>query len=1303
MNLTGVLTLLFLITVKASCPWDDTKLVAWSSVSTWGGSVPVEDEAVVISGKKVLLDISPPALKSITVETGGVLVWGNVDGIKLVVDHILVKGEFHIGAEQCRFTNKAHILLTGFPNTTNTVSGFGSKFIGVPEGGTLEIHGADKLPFTKLMQTISAETLTCGVLYTHRNSSFSEEDRFGLHVTIWRDDGSLYDFNVYPLGDSSVINPEQDFKDFVDGVDDGLIVGVAVYGDIGVNLIPNRNWELVYSSVEKLGGLTSGSSEIRNVQSKDAYAFITKTGEGSSTKEERAKSLYLQESTATSKQKYSSIARGLEFRSRSIVKAVTKTKIENQVDFDVVSTTFSQPIITVRDDVSSWNVGDFQYPHFGEITHGVDERAEVALLTRNILIEGGLQEQCYHTTDAEADLCQKFQRDTFGGHVKFLRGFKAVHIEGVELYHMGQQLIIGTYPLHFHMCDDVDDSWVRQNSIHNTNNRCVTIHGSDGAEIKDNVCFDHIGHGYFLEDSAEIRNVLDGNLGVGTRFGTQLLTDKRSDWCGSVQKKSCGHPATFWITHPMNYFRNNVAAGSEKNGFHIVYAYEPLTSSKARQEIRKKVFRMHARRSKLGQFDDNVAHSNLGFGLMMDNLISMGQIDLLTNEFVPENGLLGSSGYDPREDPSVRNSPRATNHIRRFTSYKNLNNIWTRGGNLIIHNSSFADGETSISLTRSVLDTVQDVRRSVIIGNSDNKGLGFKFTYGKIPAKPSHYFERELPKESNPFNPMVGIEFFNGPVLVTDSIFDKFYHQVWDPTWEKQYGVKAMRPGTAMGFRKNFPYPSFPHSGPRNVRFGFCDKVDGLSVFAGDTSLLAYADPKDGDRQATIRDITGSVTGIPDVQLVRNTPFFMDTDCYYDQVYQMSVCPHWYSKTHLRGSDGVFKDKKDDYPMFMVRDDDPENPFALKGADITSEYHVQGKGDKGLTYLTMQNKSYIAVFNGTNPTSIKIRSNNIQYGNWIRVGICFPKSTTSFTIRATYPEIDDKNPPISVSSIEALEEDETGRAYFWDKKTGLFFVRFVGRLQRTGYEECPGYKCPEYRITRNDGGSAVTDCTSDAYGAYKKSKSTREPIVPPNTPCVRASTVGYGATSPSELSITVPKFPTSCPALPAHEKPTREYRGCYATTSPAYLTAGRTQVLTESMTIDLCVTRCFNMANKYATVALGSTCRCSNDFNIQGQPSKFCGKACTGNQEEICGGNSAYGVYETGAGSISISTSCGSGNEGVLIEGKCYIYKADAVTYVEAEKQCRLLGGNLASIPNSSVQVRHPFSPRSFLTLRFVL
>jgi len=45
----------------------------------------------------------------------------------------------------------------------------------------------------------------------------------------------------------------------------------------------------------------------------------------------------------------------------------------------------------------------------------------------------------------------------------------------------------GSYPLHFHMCDSAPGSWFRDNSIHHSFQRCITVHGTDDIEVR-HVC-----------------------------------------------------------------------------------------------------------------------------------------------------------------------------------------------------------------------------------------------------------------------------------------------------------------------------------------------------------------------------------------------------------------------------------------------------------------------------------------------------------------------------------------------------------------------------------------------------------------------------------------------------------------------------------------------------------------------------------------------------------------------------------------------------------------------------------------------
>ncbi|KAK3781758.1 hypothetical protein RRG08_037161 [Elysia crispata] len=113
--LVAMVTLTPLSAVESGCPWESPDLKPWSEANSWpSGVVPqVNSSVIVVSGMKILLDSQIPRVTSITIEAGGVLVWGDVDGVTVETTFILVLGELHIGAEDCRFEKRGEILLYG--------------------------------------------------------------------------------------------------------------------------------------------------------------------------------------------------------------------------------------------------------------------------------------------------------------------------------------------------------------------------------------------------------------------------------------------------------------------------------------------------------------------------------------------------------------------------------------------------------------------------------------------------------------------------------------------------------------------------------------------------------------------------------------------------------------------------------------------------------------------------------------------------------------------------------------------------------------------------------------------------------------------------------------------------------------------------------------------------------------------------------------------------------------------------------------------------------------------------------------
>ncbi|NNL97622.1 MAG: transmembrane domain-containing protein [Acidimicrobiia bacterium] len=357
--------------------------------------------------------------------------------------------------------------------------------------------------------------------------------------------------------------------------------------------------------------------------------------------------------------------------------------------------------------------------HWGELMwpggRRVDERAEVAHLTRTIVIQGA--------------------NDGFGGHMMAMPG-STTRIAHVELFHMGQAGELARYPMHWHLAGNGTGSYIRGAAIHHSFNRCVTIHGTNHILVEDNVGFDTFGHCYFLEDGAERFNVFDHNLGLVTR---------RPEGADALLGSDAGYPGpgTFWISNPDNTFTNNVAAGSRGVGFWIALPEHP-TGQSATPAI-------WPRRTPLRRFDGNTSHSNGADGLHVDR----GPLP---------NGDTETSYYDPRSVPGDPDSAPVTAHFTGFTAYKNRNGgAWLRGENHVVSGAVFADNATGLTFASDA----SELRDSLLVGETANLG------------DPESWEEtgpngRSLPQPWAANTTISGFDFYDGQVGVRDSHFVAF-------------------------------------------------------------------------------------------------------------------------------------------------------------------------------------------------------------------------------------------------------------------------------------------------------------------------------------------------------------------------------------------------------------------------------------------------------------------------------------------------------------------------------------------------
>eukprot|EP00978_Attheya_sp_CCMP212_P013159 scaffold32954_cov51-Attheya_sp.AAC.1 len=199
-----------------------------------------------------------------------------------------------------------------------------------------------------------------------------------------------------------------------------------------------------------------------------------------------------------------------------------------------------------------------KHKHYGDLqrftnsannqVYAVDQRAYVANLSRNIVIQGSIDSL----------------NDEIGAHVIVLEG-GAGYIDGVEFTRVGQKGKVGRYPFHWHRVGDVSGQYIKNSSIHGSFHRCITIHNSQRATVIGNTCYDFLGHGFFLEEGNEVNNVLQYNLGI---YGRKILKGAvlASDNNMHPADRFPG-PATFWVSNPDNDIRYNAAVGCEGSGY----------------------------------------------------------------------------------------------------------------------------------------------------------------------------------------------------------------------------------------------------------------------------------------------------------------------------------------------------------------------------------------------------------------------------------------------------------------------------------------------------------------------------------------------------------------------------------------------------------------------------------------------------------------------------------------------------------------------------------------------------------------
>ncbi|OQR92360.1 transmembrane protein [Achlya hypogyna] len=511
-------------------------------------------------------------------------------------------------------------------------------------------------------------------------------------------------------------------------------------------------------------------------------------------------------------------------------------------DVIVVTTTDYDPTFTERRTITGFGTGGclkldqpLVYNHFGEITEGIDERAEVGLLTRNIQFKG-----CSAMVSAGQRI---------GGHIKVNPGFASAQVVGVEITAFGQGDIVGRYPIHFHLCGAAPTgTLLRANSVHDTYMRAITIHGTQNVVVERNVAYNVSGHAIFLEDGAEFNNVFDGNL--------VALVREKLDGPFRLGSDDASGLAGFWITNANNVFRNNVVAGVEGSGFWLHTRLLVKNPSFAAGHYSALTPFTIPLKSCVG----NRAHSVWnGFRIDSEDFDG-GDVPLV------DNGGAFSQAYSPTTVPVITD----------FTVHHARQGGWFRIFEIVLDNWKLGDVRQGIQfLTTGNTATVPvngTVRNSLFVGNTANRGNLVATKWQSVAylegRSESAFLLTDLIK--------MALVLYDGPHFVDNCTFANYYSQPC---------MNYINP--AIGARAFNTFMMATTTAVTNCRF----VNTAYPVYLLDRQ-------SDGGRTTVIRDTSGSISGYAGAFVLPDWSFYTTARCQRSASYGLA-CPHRYNNFEI--------------------------------------------------------------------------------------------------------------------------------------------------------------------------------------------------------------------------------------------------------------------------------------------------------------------------------------------------------------------------------------------------------------------
>ncbi|TAH39428.1 MAG: hypothetical protein EYC70_01190 [Planctomycetota bacterium] len=250
----------------------------------------------------------------------------------------------------------------------------------------------------------------------------------------------------------------------------------------------------------------------------------------------------------------------------------------------------------------------FTVSHYGEkelsasgAEWEIDERAEVAVLNRNVVVEGERLPDNPNVALEDWYPHMYFHPGTDRGNGARTPSIRLV---ATEFRYLGREGVEDRYPVHFHKMGDLGPAgdtktWVVMNcSIHDTFNRGLVVHETQDLCIERNVIYKVLGHAMYFQDEMARDCLVRNNLVLKNEaMDVDYTPSPEPDGCGCTRPAIIEDefPSSFYFVSPMNRISGNHAAGASFAGFW----FDPAAATEwTVGEDENEPY-----------FDDNVAHS----------------------------------------------------------------------------------------------------------------------------------------------------------------------------------------------------------------------------------------------------------------------------------------------------------------------------------------------------------------------------------------------------------------------------------------------------------------------------------------------------------------------------------------------------------------------------------------------------------------------------------------------------------------------------------------------------------------------